>query len=82
MILRGKLQNALRVTDLTDEYINSITQGKTVHGTGGMARKLQIARDMVKESDGKTQVRILNGKKPEQLAGYFYGDKVGTKIVI
>ena len=78
----GALIPQINARQLTDEYIKSIVGAKTSLGTGGMSRKLKIARQMVADSNGSIKVTILNGKKPAQLAKYFYGESIGTKIII
>ncbi|MCA9704825.1 MAG: glutamate 5-kinase, partial [Myxococcales bacterium] len=60
-----------------DAQLESLTQGRSAGGTGGMASKLEAAR--LATEAGCTAL-IVDGTRPEALTRALHGDDVGTVI--
>ncbi len=76
----NKVIPSLNADRLTDQYINDLCgTSKTKLGAGGMHSKLKIIRDTLNETEN-LEVRVINGKKPEQLKSILSGKNIGTKI--
>ncbi len=75
----GETIAELDAAELSDGKIAALCgEKKTEAGTGGMANKLKIFRDL---AAGKgVPARIINGKKPEQLEKVLRGEAAGTGI--
>lgn len=75
----GETIAELATADLSDEKIAALCgDGKTEMGTGGMMNKLKIFRDLAEGSG--ISIRVINGKKPEQLKKVLAGEISGTLI--
>lgn len=64
-----------RVEELTDEVLAAAGGSASVHGTGGMATKLDAARILMKAG---IPMVVCDGHRPDVLLRAFAGDPVGT----
>jgi len=77
----GKSVTELKNSDLNDQYIESLCgENKSDIGTGGMANKLKIIRDLLNKGLN-ISISVINGKKPEQLKKVLNGEVVNTRII-
>lgn len=68
----------IRSDELTPEFIEKITGGKSTHGTGGMQSKLEVAREAAKYG---IETRIINGLDSTLSDQYYDGTQGGTTIL-
>jgi glutamate 5-kinase len=63
------------IDELTDEVVAAAGGSASVHGTGGMATKLDAARILMKAG---IPMVVCDGRKPDVLLDAFAGEPVGT----
>lgn len=70
---------SIHASELTPEFIEKITGGKSTHGTGGMQSKLEVAREA---AEYKIETRIIDGIHSTLLDQYHNRAHGGTVIQV